>query len=73
MSRGGGEIQPGTRQYSTDASFPATPAASSMPAWYPQLLASVIRQVSTGRSKAITISLPSIRELEAELPQGISK
>lgn len=54
MSRGGGEIQPGARQYSTDASFPATPAVSAMPESYPELLASVTRQVSTGRSTAIS-------------------
>ncbi|MEV7132113.1 PDDEXK nuclease domain-containing protein [Arthrobacter sp. NPDC093128] len=54
MNRGGGEIQPGAREYSEDTSFPATRAVSSMPEWYPELLASVTRQVSTGRSKAIT-------------------
>lgn len=35
------------------ASFPATPGASSLPSWYPDLLASVTREVSTGRSKAV--------------------
>ncbi|MET3934922.1 PDDEXK nuclease domain-containing protein [Arthrobacter sp. OAP107] len=54
MSGNGGEIQPGRRKHATDASFPTTPAVSSMPAWYPELLASVTRQVSTGRSKAIS-------------------
>lgn len=54
MNRGVGEIQPGARKYSRDASFPDTPAVSSMPKWYPELLASVTRQVSTGRSKAIS-------------------
>lgn len=54
MSPSGGEIQPGARKHSTEASFPATPTGSSMPEWYPELLASVTRQVSTGRSKAIS-------------------
>lgn len=54
MSRGGGDIQPGARKYSSEASFPATSALSSMPEWYPELLASVTRQVSNGRSKAIS-------------------
>ncbi|ACL39087.1 protein of unknown function DUF1016 [Pseudarthrobacter chlorophenolicus A6] len=54
MSPGGGEIQPGARQYSTDASFPAKPAVSAMPEWYPEMLAPVTRQVSIGRSTAIS-------------------
>jgi len=54
MSRGGGELQPGARKYSTNASFPATPAVSAMPEWRPELLASVSQQVSTRRSKAIS-------------------
>ncbi|MDP9694416.1 UNVERIFIED_ORG: hypothetical protein J2X79_001975 [Arthrobacter globiformis] len=60
MSRGGGEIQLGARKYSTEASFPATSAVSSMPEWYPELLASVTRQISAGRLKAIS-------EVEADL------
>jgi len=47
------EIQPGRRKHARDASFPSTPAFSSMPEWYPEMLASVTRQVNTGRSKAI--------------------
>lgn len=31
----------------------STPAPSSMPEWYPELLTSVTRQVKPGRSKAI--------------------
>lgn len=54
MSQAGGEIQPGKRKYSIDASFPTMPVVSSMPEWYPELLASVARQVNTGRFKAIT-------------------
>lgn len=54
MNEHRGEIQPGARKHASDASFPGTPAPSSMPAWYPELLASVTRQVSTGRSKAIS-------------------
>ncbi|WP_115790501.1 PDDEXK nuclease domain-containing protein [Arthrobacter silvisoli] len=47
-------IGPGTRKdATTGASFPGTPAKSGMPAWYPELLASVSRQVTTGRSKVI--------------------
>lgn len=56
MNGDGGEIQPGTRKHSTDASFRATPAASSMPAWYPELLASGTRQGNTGRSKEISVA-----------------
>ncbi|MGW9412433.1 PDDEXK nuclease domain-containing protein [Arthrobacter cupressi] len=36
------------------AHFEATPAATAMPAWYPELLASVSRQVHGGRSRAIS-------------------
>jgi predicted nuclease of restriction endonuclease-like (RecB) superfamily len=54
MKRNGGEIQPRARKHANNASFPGTPAASSMPEWYPALLASVTRQVNTGRSKAIS-------------------
>jgi len=53
MKLNGGEIQPGARKYANNALFPVTPAASSMPEWYPELLASVTRHVNTGRSKAI--------------------
>lgn len=38
---------------STPASFESAPPASSMPDWYPELLASVSRRVTTGRSKAV--------------------
>lgn len=53
MKLNGGEIEPGARKHASDASFPSIGAVSSMPAWYPELLASVTRQVSIGRSKAI--------------------
>lgn len=36
------------------AGFTAPPARTSMPDWYPELLASVSREVSTGRSRAIS-------------------
>jgi len=39
---------------SETAQFEATPAVSGMPAWYPELLASVSRQVHSGRSRAIS-------------------
>ncbi|QDG67313.1 DUF1016 domain-containing protein [Pseudarthrobacter sp. NIBRBAC000502772] len=39
---------------STPASFESTPATSSMPDWYPELLASVASQVRSGRSRAIS-------------------
>ncbi|MET4095222.1 PDDEXK nuclease domain-containing protein [Arthrobacter sp. UYCu712] len=39
---------------STPASFESTPAKSGMPEWYPELLASVAREVNSGRSKAIS-------------------
>ncbi|QSZ55638.1 hypothetical protein AYX19_21340 (plasmid) [Paenarthrobacter ureafaciens] len=54
MSRGGGEIQPGARKYSTEASFPAAPAVSSMPEWYPELLASVTPAGQYRPAKAIS-------------------
>ncbi|MET3176645.1 UNVERIFIED_ORG: hypothetical protein ABIB52_004520 [Arthrobacter sp. UYCu721] len=38
---------------STPASFETAPTASSMPDWYPDLLASVTGKVRAGRSKAI--------------------
>lgn len=53
MNQDGGEIQPGARKHAGGASFPTTPASGSIPAWYPELLASVTRQVNTGRSKVI--------------------
>ncbi|PYI69592.1 DUF1016 domain-containing protein [Arthrobacter livingstonensis] len=37
-----------------DASFPAPPARSGMPDWYPEMLASVSDKVSTGRVRAVT-------------------
>ncbi|MDQ0238990.1 PDDEXK nuclease domain-containing protein [Arthrobacter bambusae] len=36
------------------ASFAAPPARTSMPDWYPELLASVSKEVGTGRSRAIS-------------------
>lgn len=39
---------------SSPASFESTPAKSSMPEWYPELLASVSRQINSGRSRAIS-------------------
>ncbi|MGX1160754.1 putative nuclease of restriction endonuclease-like (RecB) superfamily [Arthrobacter sp. SLBN-100] len=39
---------------STPASFESTPAASSMPDWYPELLASVSGEVYSGRSRAVS-------------------
>ncbi|MGO4584418.1 YhcG family protein [Arthrobacter sp. 2RAF6] len=36
------------------ASFAAPPARTSMPDWYPELLASVAKEVGTGRSRAIS-------------------
>lgn len=38
---------------SEPASFESTPAKSGMPEWYPDLLANVSKEVSTGRSRAI--------------------
>jgi predicted nuclease of restriction endonuclease-like (RecB) superfamily len=38
---------------STEASIESTPATSTMPDWYPELLASVSSQVYSGRSRAI--------------------
>ena len=53
MSSDRGEIQPGAWKYANNAAFPGAPAVSSIPACYPEPLASVPRQVHTGRSKAI--------------------
>ncbi|MBO1268702.1 PDDEXK nuclease domain-containing protein [Arthrobacter cavernae] len=39
---------------SSPASFESTPAKSGIPHWYPDLLASVTRQIHSGRSKAIS-------------------
>ncbi|MFB9822179.1 hypothetical protein [Arthrobacter ramosus] len=36
------------------ASFATPSARTSMPDWYPELLASVSKEVSTGRSRAIS-------------------
>lgn len=47
------DIGPGTRKHAGAAAFSGNPAKSTMPEWYPELLASVSRQVTTGRSKAI--------------------
>lgn len=54
MNPSGGEVQPGARQHVREASISGVRAASSMPAWYPELLASVAGQVTTGRSKAVS-------------------
>ena len=40
----------------SSASFPSTPARTSMPDWYPDLLASVADRVSAGRSRAFTVA-----------------
>lgn len=39
---------------SDPASFESTPAKSGMPEWYPELLASVTREVHSGRSRAVS-------------------
>jgi predicted nuclease of restriction endonuclease-like (RecB) superfamily len=39
---------------SSPASFESTPAKSSMPNWYPELLASVAQEIDTGRSRAVS-------------------
>lgn len=39
---------------SSTASFESTPAKSSMPEWYPELLASVAHQIDKGRFRAVT-------------------
>lgn len=54
MKLNGGEIQEGTRKHLSDASFPGTWASSSMPEWYPELLASVTLQVNVGRFKVVS-------------------
>lgn len=48
-----GEIEPGARKHVSDASFPGTPASSSMPDWYPELLASVTHRIASGRLQAV--------------------
>ena len=54
MNQVGGEIQPGARKHPSEASIPGAQGASSMPAWYPELLASVSLRVTAGRSKAVS-------------------
>jgi predicted nuclease of restriction endonuclease-like (RecB) superfamily len=39
---------------SSPASFESTPVKSSMPDWYPELLASVAHQIDSGRSRAVS-------------------
>ncbi|MEW1823815.1 DUF1016 N-terminal domain-containing protein [Arthrobacter sp. NPDC080031] len=39
---------------STPASFGSTPATSTMPKWYPDLLASVAHQIDSGRARAVS-------------------
>lgn len=46
-------IGPGTRKHADGASFPETPAKSTMPAWYPELLDAVSEQVARGRARAV--------------------
>jgi predicted nuclease of restriction endonuclease-like (RecB) superfamily len=53
MKQNGGEIQPGTRKHVNGASFPGTPAQSSMPEWYSDLLASVTQRIASGRLQAV--------------------
>jgi predicted nuclease of restriction endonuclease-like (RecB) superfamily len=56
---------------SANASFPPTPAGSSMPDWYPQLLDAVRSRVTTGRSRAVSAAnrevLKSYRSIGALL------
>ncbi|OFI39503.1 hypothetical protein BIU82_14170 [Arthrobacter sp. SW1] len=47
-------IGPGTRKHAGGASFPGTPAKSTMPQWYPELLAAVSNEVYSGRSRAVS-------------------
>lgn len=47
-------IGPGTRKHASGASFPETPAKSTMPQWYPELLAAVSNEVHSGRSRAVS-------------------
>lgn len=39
---------------STPASFESTPATSTVPNWYPDLLASVAHQIDSGRARAVS-------------------
>jgi predicted nuclease of restriction endonuclease-like (RecB) superfamily len=50
------EYPPGREpiRMSSPASFESTPAKSSMPNWYPELLASVAQEIDTGRSRAVS-------------------
>src|SRR4051794_30138844 len=41
------------REVESPASFPSTPARSSMPEWYPELLATVADHVAVGRTRAV--------------------
>ena len=45
---------PGTRKHSGRASFPGTPARSTMPGWYNELLDSISQRVELGRRAATT-------------------
>ncbi|MBT8160362.1 MULTISPECIES: YhcG family protein [Arthrobacter] len=45
---------PGTRKHSGRASFPCTPAKSTMPGWYNELLRSISQRVELGRRAATT-------------------
>lgn len=47
------DIGPGTRKHAGGASFPETPAKSSMPEWYPELLHTVSQRVELGRARAV--------------------
>ncbi|WP_028280950.1 PDDEXK nuclease domain-containing protein [Arthrobacter sp. H5] len=55
MKQNGDEIQPGARKHANGASFPGTPAPSTMPAWYPELLDSVSQRVELGRARAVVV------------------
>lgn len=46
-------IGPGTRKHAGGASFPETPAKSTMPEWYPELLDTVARRVERGQARAV--------------------
>jgi len=43
----------GNEESDEGASFPSTPARSTMPKWYPDLLASVVERVSAGERRAV--------------------
>ncbi|WP_211882592.1 PDDEXK nuclease domain-containing protein [Pseudarthrobacter albicanus] len=47
-------IGPGTRKHADKAGFPATPAASTMPPWYQDLLESVSQRIQLGRLSSTT-------------------